>query len=69
VTKGRENSVSSPASGSDEVISPSEPAFLAVGRVLRPHGVRGEVRVEIHTDFPERFAVYEMLYLGKAHTL
>ena len=68
MTKGRDNSVSSPASGSDEVISPSEPAFLAVGRVLRPHGVRGEVRVEIHTDFPERFAVYETLYLGEQHT-
>jgi 16S rRNA processing protein RimM len=42
--------------------------FLAVGRVLRPHGVRGEVRVEIHTDFPERFAVYETLYLGDQRT-
>ncbi len=32
------------------------PRFLAVGRVLSPHGIRGEVEVEIHTDFPERFA-------------
>jgi 16S rRNA processing protein RimM len=37
---------------------------LAVGRVLRPHGLRGEVRVEIHTDAPERFASYERLYLA-----
>ena len=28
--------------------------WLAVGRVRRPHGVRGEVTVEIVTDFPER---------------
>lgn len=28
---------------------------LVVGRVLRPHGVRGEVKVRPETDFPERF--------------
>ena len=38
--------------GSGEARS-SEPRFLAVGRILRPHGLRGEVRVEIHTDSPE----------------
>jgi 16S rRNA processing protein RimM len=37
---------------------------LAIGRILRPHGLRGEVRVEIHTDFPERFGVYKKLYIG-----
>lgn len=30
-------------------------AFLAVGRIIAPHGVRGEVKVEIQTDFPQRF--------------
>ena len=29
--------------------------LLVVGRVLRPHGLAGEVSVEIATDFPERF--------------
>jgi len=30
---------------------------LVVGRVARPHGIRGEVTVEVHTDDPElRFA-------------
>jgi len=38
---------------------------LAVGRVLRPHGVRGELRVEILTDYPERLSsVHHVLYLG-----
>jgi 16S rRNA processing protein RimM len=37
---------------------------LAVGRVTRPHGLRGEVRVEIHTDSPERFALYRRVYLA-----
>jgi len=32
----------------------SSATVLAVGRVRRPHGVHGEVVVEIHTDFPER---------------
>jgi 16S rRNA processing protein RimM len=33
-------------------------AALVIGRVVRPHGVRGEVVVEIHTDSPEqRFTV------------
>lgn len=31
------------------------PAFLAVGRILGPHGVRGEVKVEVLTDFNSRF--------------
>ena len=53
--------------GSGEARS-SEPRFLAVGRVLRPHGLRGEVRVEIHTDSPERFALYEQVYLAPAQT-
>lgn len=26
-----------------------------IGRITRPHGLRGEVRVQIITDFPERF--------------
>ncbi len=30
-------------------------SFLAVGRVIAPHGVRGEVKVEVQTDFPQRF--------------
>lgn len=28
---------------------------LRIGRVLKPHGVRGGVRVELLTDFPDRF--------------
>jgi 16S rRNA processing protein RimM len=53
--------------GSDEGSTSSEPAFLAIGRVLRPHGVRGEVRVEIHTDYPERYGVYRHVYLGPGY--
>jgi 16S rRNA processing protein RimM len=35
---------------------PEDPAQrVAVGRVLRPHGLRGEVVVEVLSDVPERF--------------
>ncbi|RKT85890.1 16S rRNA processing protein RimM [Saccharopolyspora antimicrobica] len=31
----------------------AEPEILAVGRIVRPHGVRGELVVEVLTDSPE----------------
>jgi 16S rRNA processing protein RimM len=30
--------------------------FITVARIVKPQGRRGEVAVELHTDFPERFA-------------
>jgi len=36
-------------------------SLLLVGVVARPHGLSGEVSVEILTDFPERFAPGTML--------
>jgi 16S rRNA processing protein RimM len=40
------------------------PDRLVVGRVLRPHGVRGELSVEILSDAPERFAAGAELGVG-----
>ena len=40
--------------------------FLAIGRVLRPHGVRGELLLETLTDFPEQLEEVETVYLGEA---
>lgn len=40
-----------------------KPRFLAVGQIIKPHGVRGEVAVEILTDFPGRFALLERVYI------
>ncbi|MDO4928421.1 MAG: ribosome maturation factor RimM [Corynebacterium sp.] len=35
---------------------------LMIGRVVKPHGIRGEVAVEVTTDAPEvRFAIGEVL--------
>jgi 16S rRNA processing protein RimM len=44
-----------------------EPAFLVVGKVRRPHGVAGDVLVEIYTDFPERLQVKAVVYAGEKH--
>jgi 16S rRNA processing protein RimM len=49
--------------GSEE--ESTEPRFLVIGRILKAHGVRGEMRVEILTDKPERFTWLEEVYIGK----
>jgi 16S rRNA processing protein RimM len=41
------------------------PSFLAVARVRRPFGVKGELLLEILTDFPARLTQNEMLYAGE----
>ena len=38
--------------------------LIAVGRVLAPWGVKGEVKVEVLTDFPDRFAPEAEVYVG-----
>jgi len=45
-----------------------EPSYVVVGQVRRPHGIRGEVRVEILTDYPERIAQHDYLYLAHPET-
>lgn len=48
-----------------------EPRYLAIGRILRPHGVRGELRAEILTDYPDRMRTFAQhsraLFVGKGH--
>jgi len=45
---------------------PGEPVFVAVGKLRRPHGVHGEIIMEVYTDFPERLRVGMQLYAGDA---
>jgi 16S rRNA processing protein RimM len=40
-----------------------EPVFLAVGKLRRPHGVRGEILMEVYTDFPERLQPGTVVFL------
>ena len=42
----------------------TETSLLLVGRIGRPHGVRGEVKIIPDTDDPYRFAELERLFIG-----
>jgi 16S rRNA processing protein RimM len=41
-----------------------QPAYLVLGEILRPHGVRGELRVRLMTEYPERIAKLKTIYLA-----
>ena len=47
--------------------APRDAAYLAVARITRPQGRRGEVAAEILTDFPERFSRLGRAYLESPH--
>jgi 16S rRNA processing protein RimM len=41
-----------------------EPAFLVIGKLRRPHGLRGELLMDVHTDFPERIKRGVVVFAG-----
>jgi 16S rRNA processing protein RimM len=41
-----------------------EPEYLVVGFLRRPHGVRGEILMDLHTDFPERLKTGMTVFVG-----
>ena len=45
----------------------TEPRFLVIGQIAKPHGIRGDVRVTPHTDLPERFTWLDEIYLGETN--
>lgn len=52
-------------------------SFMKLGKILRPHGIRGELRLQVMTAYPERIPYLETIYLAperrphqrKAYTL
>ncbi len=46
---------------------PDPEDLVAIGRVLRPHGLRGELRLQVLTDFPERFEDTDEVWLVPPH--
>jgi 16S rRNA processing protein RimM len=40
--------------------------YVAVGQIVGPHGIRGEVKVEPMTDFAERFRKGARVFLGRS---
>jgi 16S rRNA processing protein RimM len=45
-----------------------EPVFVIIGKLRRPHGLHGEMIMEIHTDYPERFSVGKTIRVGHKQT-
>jgi 16S rRNA processing protein RimM len=41
-----------------------EPTFLVVGKLRRPHGVKGEIMMDVQTDFPQRLRRGKKLFIG-----
>ncbi|NPV86371.1 MAG: 16S rRNA processing protein RimM [Anaerolineae bacterium] len=46
-----------------------EPVFLAVGKIRRSHGLRGEMLMDVMTHFPERLVPGKALYIGEGRLL
>jgi len=46
-------------------LSGENPRWIVVARVLRPRGNKGEVAVELLTDFPERLTKLQEVFLGR----
>lgn len=42
----------------------SDKDFVLLGAVIRPHGIRGELKIRPFTDNPESFSRYRRLYLA-----
>ncbi len=43
---------------------PPKPKYLVIGEILRPHGLRGEVRMRVLTDYPNHLPQLDCVYLG-----
>lgn len=41
-----------------------EPRYLAIGHVVRPFGLHGELKVDVLTDYPEQLVRLRTVYLG-----
>jgi 16S rRNA processing protein RimM len=44
-----------------------EPLYLSVGFLRRPHGLQGEIIMDLHTDFPERMKRGRKLFVGEEY--
>jgi len=51
----------------DSAVRRRIPEYLTIATVLAPWGLKGEVKVRIETDFPDRFALLARVYLGREH--
>ena len=45
--------------------SSDEPVFVVIGKIRKPHGIRGEVRMTVLTDFPDLIEIGQTVYVGQ----
>jgi len=64
MTPSRKSSLYEQPTGSP---STGEPVFLVIGKLRRPHGLHGEIIMDVFTDFPERIHPGATLYVGEDH--
>ena len=62
---------SSPANQEDSAGSPSsgEPVFLVIGKLRRPHGLHGDMLMELLTDFSDNLKPGVEVYIGEEYEL
>jgi 16S rRNA processing protein RimM len=65
--KRRRQEVIIPSSEITGSPQPGEPVFLAVGFLRRPHGLVGEIIMDVQTDFPERIRAGRLFFVGEDH--
>ena len=46
-------------------MSLAQPEYVIIGRILAPWGLQGKLKVEVITDFPERFTPSAQVYLNQ----
>lgn len=44
-----------------------EPVFLVIGLLRRSHGLKGDVVMDVYTDFPERLMPGKTIFVGESH--
>lgn len=43
--------------------------WIVIGKILKPHGLKGEIKIHLLTDYPERFKAGERVKLKKKRSL
>ena len=46
-------------------MKPAEPEFITIGKILAPWGTKGKLKVEVATDFPQRFAPSSKVHINR----
>ena len=43
------------------------PVFVLIGKFRRPHGIRGEIRMTVLTDYPDLISPGQVIYAGERY--